>query len=745
MTKNYLSSKRYAITIEGIPVAFCESGFPASELSDWPTVLSTITEISEGEETLDTEQRKQLGSGFEWKSYDHNHVLKNLILPKQNSIAWVTEASVTDTETSIDVSDASVISSPFYMGRETITFAGTSGNTLVSCGRSAYGSEAHDFVYGSSEAGYAVEIYAAPPKWSGRQVTLWRSERDVKGNWSAKSSVKSMRMEDCPQFIGEDTWLFSGASLAEWYEGRPIFVGFSEIESADDPDEYNFTKTLTLTAAQKRQLWAGRNNQNACVTWHLGDHVLWTGPIENATGNNISLATTPVVSPKIFSPEGLDMNTVWERAKLTLGKEAYRWDMARPCLILNGSPIDITLTLLTSYLGFGAKGEWDTLPGIVAQEFGETEWHSGAGLDISAINVDSFDAQRGDAPSWFVTITEQTTAGEILKELCEATGCYWYVDGNGKISLDKLKERVPVSATVCEITDNVLAISSSDGIGITESMTHHTVSYESNWDPIVGEYQTIVNVVDAPAKSLLPFDNRVLQLSSKFIGVNQTQWGAKPAKFRRPSPISREELEVMLRRIQQYSKHGIAEIVVTVPDLSTTSLAAPGNHVAITNERMPNLEVGGQSIANKVGLCIGRQRNFDDGTINLRLQILNDGFIFCQSGYVESVTPAGSNYVLGLGVQDYTVTAGASLSTDWVIGWQVANTKRTWSGTITSSAAQYIGITPSGGAGIPTVGDVVIPLYDEGLTRNVSQGINPEDCVVGVNDNGTSTVKTRWS
>ena len=206
-----MSQHAYAITVEGVPIAFCESTFPESELSAWDSVLSTITSISEGEVMLDLGARRQIGSGFQWAMRDDTaHTLRALIATRQDPIGWLVESSIPGNTTTIglvEVNDTAEITNPFYMGAETLEFNGTAAGPprLANVSRALHGSTAQKF-YGSDDDGAGVAIYAQPPRWSGRTVTLWESERDEAGTMGTKVAIATARLEDSPSFLGEGRW-----------------------------------------------------------------------------------------------------------------------------------------------------------------------------------------------------------------------------------------------------------------------------------------------------------------------------------------------------------------------------------------------------------------------------------------------------------------------------------------------------------------------------------------------------------
>jgi hypothetical protein len=168
-----MSAFRYAVTIEGIPVAFAEAGFPSSELSAWASVLGTLHDLSEAETTLDLGARRMLGASFSFKMRDDDsNTLRALVKPRQDPVAWMVEAFIPATGTTVgtvEVSDTSNIPQPFYMGAETLSYSGTSGSDLTSVTRELYNSTAQKH-YGNANDGSATEIFAAPAVGPGARL-----------------------------------------------------------------------------------------------------------------------------------------------------------------------------------------------------------------------------------------------------------------------------------------------------------------------------------------------------------------------------------------------------------------------------------------------------------------------------------------------------------------------------------------------------------------------------------------------
>jgi hypothetical protein len=736
-----MSAFRYAVTIEGIPVAFAEAGFPSSELSAWASVLEALHDLSEAETTLDLGARRMLGASFSFKMRDDtSNTLRSLVKPRQDPVAWLVESSIPATGTTVgtvEVSDTSNIPQPFYMGAETLSYSGTSGSDLTSVTRELYDSTAQKH-YGNANDGSATEIFAAPRRWTGRKVTLWESERDAAGNWGAKTSIGVARLDDAPGFEGDDVWSFGSTNLAEWYGNRPLVSGLETVYPKDEVESNRLTTTVNLTADSVTKLWDGQSMDAARVIWTLDNGAQWVLPIESSTATSVTIDFDKLDVPR-RAP--LRQEAVGENGALLPVANTYTWTEAQPVLYWEGDPVDITLALLVSKLGDSTLGTWDVLPGLEEEEFGGISFQAGAGITQTDIDTDAFKALRG-GPGWRIFLTDRMTVKDLLDEFCQATGSYWYVDNAGLLTVQRLTERLPPSDASANITDALWGVGSPDSIGTTESTVYHTVRWSGNWDPAAERHMVRLTVVDAKARKEAPNDDRTLELSTKFVAVDVGSYQLKDSSGYRPAnPISRVDLETSLRRIQQYSKRPAAEIVVEVPVTAATKSVVPGVIVDVTSARIPDLE--GATLETNLALCLGSQRNYDEGTFSLRLRLLDNGYLFAPAFEVTSVGGGGTTITLSTATPYGTATPTNQLA----VGWAIEDTESTWDATVASIISTAV-FTISGLTGTVSVGDIIVPKMDGTLsTATNADGYSMGDFCAMVSDTGASPANalTRWS
>lgn len=715
--------RRYAVTIEGLPYAFVESGFPTSELSAWPNIVNGLHDISEGEASLDLGARRQMGNGFSFKVRDPNLTMRNVVKNRADPVGWLVESELPANNTAIsfvEVNDPAAIPTTFFLGFETLSYNGTSGSDIANVSRALYDSDPQRH-FGSPNDGAGGSIYDAPPRWTGRRVTLWRSTRDAAGNMGAKQSVVTTTLEDPPAPMGNEVWVFYSASLAQWFDKRTLLQGLKPVGPPDSTND--FATTVTLDADAVKQLWDGQSHPAAVILWEFDDGAQWFGPIDSSTSTTITIDAGGPIGSRFLDARG------------------QKWSTATPMLVWEGDPVDITLSLLVSRLGDGTLGTWDVLPGRESDAFNAVEFFAGAQIAQTDVDVDAFASFRGAGPGWTVVLDSKMTVGELLREFCQAVGAYWYVNSSGQLTVARLQERVPPSTSELSITDAIWSVDSADALAVTEQTVFHTVRFEGNYDPVSREHKAIIDVVDAPARREAPFDDRALELQSRFVHVDVKQWGvAPPTTFVAGNPVHRLDLETQLRRIQQYSKRPSVEVVTDVPINDTTDDAVPGAVIDITNGRIPDLK--GSTLDGVLAIVIGRQPNREDDTYRLRCRILDNGFLFAPSMEVTSVFPlGGSNYAV---VVDATSPwlLNSSPGEEFAAGWTIEDTMQSWEADVTSAGVAAINMTMI--SGTPSVGDIIIPTYSTGESNN-DQGYNPEDFTYLVNDAGSSAVKTRWS
>ena len=413
--------------------------------------------------------------------------------------------------------------------------------------------------------------------------------------------------------------------------------------------------------------------------------------------------------------------------------------LLRPVFAVQGDPVDLTLGLLGSKLGNGALGTWDVYGGLEPASFGGVTWHVGAGIHGDDLDVAAFESFRGDGPSWTVVLDEQTSAESILNEFCQAIGAFWLVDATGRISVTRLQERSPPSSSALSLTDALWVVDEADRIGTSESTVHHSVRFAANWDFREKRHATTVTVVDAPARQEAPFDDRILDLASKFVGLDVGQWNASaesPLPY--ANPLGRVALETQLRRVQQYSKRPSAEITTKVPLTPTTKAVTMGAIIDVTNARIPDLT--GSTLDAQLGQVIGRQRDYEMCTVALRVRVLDAGFLFAPAVKVGAASFVGGDWLITCTFPDW---CDASAVEDlFAVGWSITNTLGTFSGTVSFVSGSSLTIDVP--TGTPAIGEVLVPVYGAGLDVN-GNGFAPKDFTYCVNDAGTSAVKTRWS
>jgi len=718
-----MTHRRYAITLSGVPVAFAEQGFPTSELSAWDSIAYGLHDIGEGESVLDLSARRQMGSGFSFRMRDSGNVVRDLVKVRQDPVGWLVESELPANNTAIsfvEVSDPADIPSPFYLGFETLSYNGTSGSDIANVSRALYDSDPQRH-FGAANDGAAGAIYDAPPKWTGRRVTLWRSTRKADGTMGTKEAVETASMEDVPRYLGSDTWVFDAASLAQWYAGRRIFQGLQPVVPPDDDDE--FAETVNVDENTAKRLWDGINHPAANVLWTFEDGSQWMGPIASSTTTTVTIDTGGPIGGRVLNRPG------------------RRWAEAMPLIAWQGDPVDVVLSFLGSRLGDGTLGTWDVLPGREAESFDGVEFFAGAQIDNSDLDVEAFEQFRGAGPGWTVVLDEQMEVQELLREFCQAVGAFWYVDTTGRLSVSRLQERVPPSASALEITDAIWHIDAPDAVVATEQTVFHTVRFRGNWDPVAREHRARVDVVDAPSRRESPFDDRALELESRFVHVDVKQWGAAPtSSWVSPNPIHRLDLETQLRRVQQYSKRPATEVVTTVPATTSTDAAVPGAIVTVTNGRCPDL--AGDYLTSAVGQVIGRRPDRELDTYQLRVRILDNGFLFAPSAEITTVSPAGGSLYIVLLDGTAPWNFDSTPSEEFAEGWTVEDTQQGWEATVDTVGVG--GLILDMNSGVPVVGDIVVPVAGSTGDDN-AQGFDPTDFTYTVNDTGTSGVKTRWS
>ena len=498
---------RYAVTIEGVPDVFVEETITGEYAGR--TQREFIVEAPQGSDIrLDLEMRREIGGSLRLRLRDDSsNTLRTLFQPRADRDTWLVDsvAKGDAAPATLTVTDASVVTNTFYMGAETWTHDGAPvGNVLQNTTRSNHGSPAQDH-FGNTADGAATLIYSAPPAWTGRKVTL-QAVVIREGGTGALGTIGTFRLDLPPQYLGGDEYELSATSLADWYAQLPIMGGIETVKHSTGL----MTSPITLDNTDEVRALGDRlsTSGSQILLFELPSGAWFTGQVTGGSGNQITFNEVDLLNPpwSDFEPE------VNVAGAPHIPLVAPVWETAQQACLVQGDPAYWTLLLLHSIEGDATNSTYDELPGRDQDAWDGPEWHFGAGIDQGDIDAASFLAFEGATAPWNALLTEETTAGEILREFCQSVGAYWYVNSSGQITVDRLRDRVPPStaAQTLAINDDITSLNTVESAELDERSVYHTVTLRCNWDPVTREYLVEINSIDGNLKKLMEGSLEVL-------------------------------------------------------------------------------------------------------------------------------------------------------------------------------------------------------------------------------------------
>lgn len=658
---------RLYFTIQGVPQVFQE------DETDVPSVLETSTrtrlkiveKIDISPSKLNISRRRiEGGTVVITLLEDDVGTLAALFAPRKRRKTYLT-ANETTTDSTLSVKSLTGLIDTVYVNAETITFTGTgAGPTLTGCARGAFGSTAQAH-FGSSTVGSGV--FTSPPSWKGRRLYLKSYFLNENGTTTAALSRAegTYSIEAAPKHTGDGKWELRCAELSDEFFKRKIGGGLREIEPADE----------RMT-----------HDGNGSYRLNVGDGEAFDQFVRG-TAKTLVLGKTPdgeFICNRLTSRSGTGTIVVDENTELHLpaypgafgdGTIDYQVSSVRHIAVLNDKAEQIAMAVLTSRLGTGVNGTFDTLPGFDRTALGGPQWRMGAGIAAADIDSSSFTLTGGSVGAWSFVIDDETTVADFLFEYCLHTGSIAHLTRSGKLATRLLSETG--NDSVMTIDDGMIAGDDDPEVSYDEESIYPRVSLLCNYDPLSREFVGQLNNFDSELTARYENSEDVLELSSKSIVV-----AARPAgKIRTAVGIQVLERSVMseadvlgsLRRIQVAGGRG--DGYVSMSCHLPVMILELGSVVTLT-VGVPNLE-GSADISEGLFRVISLGPRWDDGEVDVVLQFLERLYVVAPATRIgaavgalmvlvngdfenQSATP-GNAYAVGQPVQVWDVSAGTSV------------------------------------------------------------------------------------
>ena len=201
----------YWLAIEGIPIVWSERALAKTVPSGFASESATLVVDGSARIGAMVGRDEAIAAGFPLSFRLLDDAIDDyMIRPTAQTYLTAAETSAAGT---IDVASSTGLTSPVWIGRERVTYSGSTATTLTGCTRGTAG-------YAWPHRKGAIVTSGAPRSWRGRLVTLYAQPIDPTGYapgaaW-ASTSVAIWRgyLDTEPQRATEgDGWLFQAAAL----------------------------------------------------------------------------------------------------------------------------------------------------------------------------------------------------------------------------------------------------------------------------------------------------------------------------------------------------------------------------------------------------------------------------------------------------------------------------------------------------------------------------------------------------
>lgn len=735
---------RLAVLIAGIPFAFTEQTTTPSAVLDGRVNFPGLRKVEQAQSRLDLVKLRMIGGGLTVEIQDDDAGrLERLFAARSFRTTWTTE-NIDLTEVSIDFDDitgfASALSlQTIYIGGETIRYNSTSGNTINSSTRGAFGSTAA-LHFGGTENGAGA--YVVPPSWIGRKVELigYFVERDGSMFAGASSVLGTFFIEEAPAAGGDGVWKLQCGQFVDRVAAARVGEGIYDVEFDDDQVRFGINLSndffFVVGAQHIRQFILGAVPTHVLVEWQSGRfsafRLLSTDGVD----------TIGVSSTDVLSPAGINTDAVIATATQNSGPgvvtSSTKIKRMRHVFLGNlGQASETVLALFCSRLGNGANGSSDDLPGDLRQGFEDGSWGFGAGFLASLVDtVALFDVADGTPWQW--PVFEPTALADVLADFCLRTESIWMTDRTGRITFRKLgnDEADPSLELDASFAEDKSPIASS----YAEDRIYPRVQVECAHDPLTDKFLGKVNMYDAEMVSRYPLrtDTLKIKMRSVWPSVLRTDAGFQRIPVFTTTVI---DLAGFIRRVQRANGRGDVTFTLKAP-LSAYALEL-GQVTRVTNA-VSDYE-GNASITGERCRVIGLKPDYDAATCDVELLVLDGAFWISPSVTVTSYTAASLSLTLNdldFVMGNATVPPARMFASGWdIICWAVGQAPFTTRiASITNDTNIVITTTPGfTPQWITLAGDSSVNTSGENLP-----GFTWADFTWQLPNNGASVFPSRW-
>jgi hypothetical protein len=656
----------FGIRIEGIRKAFVEQPTSAIHTTLGTDALIVVTDINEGKTTLNLEERREQAATLQIELLDDDSLsLQSLFASATERTTYVSQAE-TAASTSIDVGSSTLIASAVsagggscdvYVHNETLLCTNAAANVLTVT-RARYDSKA-TAMFGDSAYDDGDPVYLTPAYWVGRRVKLY-----AYSSTGTESLIGTYIIDSNPTNVDGRTWQLNCAGVSQEYWERttgfniePIPVMFANSSTVGSEIR------LTYTCAKSNKIRTGGTFPSyVLIENNDGTKVIWK--LVSTSGADFTVVATPLFGTQFPRSIG-SPKTVKQIGIIGASGGAFA---------LN--------SLLLSREGQEATSIYDCLAGRLPVSFDETGWSLGAGFDISEVDTDAFVAAGIAPPEHTFIIDKERPLKDFLRQFGWLSNCCFTTDVDGKLTAVNLGEVRDANATT--LTANDIIATFPAAANCDESSIYPMAQVEMNYNPLLEEYQTEINLIDVDLLKRYPRQQNRRKFEFGILGCSQKILSkATGFAFNHPSDASIADRVTSLAKILR-STDGIARTFGVAVSLKFFNLRI-GSIVKLSSASLPTYfsqipDFKGGFAANVLCRIIERKPAYKSGEIELTLQMLTRTLRASPACAIASVTapniinlnnaspessgasPANDFYV-GAGIRVYDPTSGLTEKT----------------------------------------------------------------------------------
>jgi hypothetical protein len=627
----------YVVTIDGVPGAFTDRADESTPSAPDVDGRGMVVSFEESKVTLDRRQRLQVGGGAVVTLQDRDGILAALFAVRSRRATYVT-ANETASATTIDVANTGTLASAgvVYVAAETIAYTGKTATTLTGCTRGAYGSQAQAH-RGGTEQGAGV--YTVPPSWLGRRVRVvgYFDDDDGQPDTSTETDLGVFRLEESPTPLGNGLWELRCSHLSDELTRRKIGSGIRDWPTPGTLARFTRDGAVDLLTMTTVKGVGAALLQRSTALGMTQARVKFSDPDVSAIYDVYDVDTSGSVDViRVRLPartaSGLDIEAAISNAARRVTVESIR-----PMLVLEGGvPYVMALSALTSVTGDGTNGTYDVMPGVEPTTLGGPGHRFGAGIPDDEVDVSSFTDTALSVPlSWTYPIDDEIPLVDFVKDFAREANAAAILTRSGELAMTPLVEERQTPVAIIAEKDCFGAITSV----VVEEDTYARVEIDCNYDPLDGDYEGHVTVIDEEiAATYAPREN-ALVMESRSIVVTPVDTSGDNGSFLRPS-VDHALLLPTLRRDMLASRGG--SLVVTAKLSAKHVLLNLGDLVALS---LPSVsDRRGGTLADAVGRVIERQNEWRSGDLSITVSVLVEErlFHFAPHAEIDSVDPPGA-------------------------------------------------------------------------------------------------------